>query len=354
MALTTACSLTSLASGSIKKSDAPEKSSSKGSQRLSIAQLQKWQGLHYGMFIHFGMNTFIGKDIPKITPPATTYAPDKLDVDQWVSVARDAGMKYAVLTTKHVPGHCLWPSQHTEYTVAHSTNKTDVVEKFVNACAEKNVKPGFYYCSWDNYNRFGSQTPSDSKAWKYIDSFPKTKSEKIPPFTTSLYQNFQTAQLTELIDNYGPVMEMWIDIPHVLGRGYRTFLYNHLAQMQPEMVILMNSGTTDGSKVRVSIAWPSDLISIEKNLPPSPGHNKWRTVEGKKYYLPGEICETIGKYWFCLPGDKPKSDQELITLYNTSKQRGVNLLLNVPPDKHGLIPSECVQSLMRLRKNAGL
>ena len=93
---------------------------SPGSQRLSLAQLRKWESLQYGMFIHFGMSTFLQKEIPDGTAPLSTYAPDRLDVDQWVSVARDAGMKYVVLTAKHVAGHCLWPSKHTSYTVANS------------------------------------------------------------------------------------------------------------------------------------------------------------------------------------------------------------------------------------------
>ena len=75
-----------------------------------------------------------------------------------------AGMKYAVLTAKHVAGHCLWPSRHTPYTVANSTDRTDVCLKFVDACRKKGVLPGFYYCSWDNHNRFGSRTPSDEGA----------------------------------------------------------------------------------------------------------------------------------------------------------------------------------------------
>ncbi len=99
-----------------------------GNQRLSLEQLKKWESLRYGMFIHFGMSTFVHNELPDGKAPATTYAPDRLNVDQWVSVARDAGMRYIVLTTKHVAGHCLWPSKHTDYTVANSTNKTNVVE----------------------------------------------------------------------------------------------------------------------------------------------------------------------------------------------------------------------------------
>ena len=62
------------------------------------------------MFIHFGMSTYDGDELSRGDKPASLYAPDKLDIDQWVSVARDAGMKYMILTAKHVAGHCLWPT----------------------------------------------------------------------------------------------------------------------------------------------------------------------------------------------------------------------------------------------------
>ena len=132
-----------------------------GAQRLSLEALRRWQSLGYGMFIHFGMSTFVGKELPGGQDPSSTYAPDKLDVDQWVQVARDAGMKYAVLTAKHVAGHCLWPSKQTDYHVGTSGNKIDVVDKFVHACEKHGVMPGLYYCSWDNHTRLGSRTPSD-------------------------------------------------------------------------------------------------------------------------------------------------------------------------------------------------
>ena len=121
---------------------AAERDSAAGAQRLSVERLKSWEALGYGMFIHFGMSTFDGKELSDGRAPATLYAPDALDVDQWVSVARDAGMKYAVLTAKHVAGHCLWPSRHTAYTVANSTDKTDVCERFVNACAEEGRAAG--------------------------------------------------------------------------------------------------------------------------------------------------------------------------------------------------------------------
>ena len=321
-----------------------------GCQRLSQDQLRKWESLQYGMFIHFGMSTFVGKEIPDGKSPATAYAPDRLDVDQWVSVARDAGMKYAVLCTKHVAGHCLWPSKHTAYTVANSTNKTNVVEQFCKSCEQRGVLPGFYYCSWDNHNRFGSKTPSDGQ-WCAMFSAAE-KAEKMPAFTSSLYQSFQTAQLTELLTQFGPIAETWIDIPGVLGRGYREYLYQYLAQLQPQTVIMMNSGISTGESYDVEYAWPSDLIALERNVPPGAGHKKWRMIEGKRYYMPGEVCDPIGKEWFYVAGDVPRSDDSLLKQFEACRAGGVNLLLDVPPDKHGVIPAESVAALVRLRKNA--
>lgn len=322
----------------------------KGNQRLSLDSLRQCESWQYGMFIHFGMSTYTGEELPRGDESPALYAPDGLDVDQWISVARDAGMKYAVLTTKHVAGHCLWPSKHTDHTVANSGNKTDVVEEFVKACDRRGVLPGFYYCSWDNHHKFGSLTPTDLPWTEVMNSFPRS-GEKIAPFTTSLYQTFQTAQMTELLTQYGDIAEVWIDIPGVLGRGYREFLYNHIAKLQPETVIMMNTGIGTGEEFPIDYAWPSDLIAIERRLPPEKGHNPWRTIEGKEYYMPGEICDPIGKEWFFKSDDKPRADEEMKHLYQIARQRSVNLLLDVPPDKHGLIPRESIESLQRLRKN---
>lgn len=325
----------------VKQRHAVAAEAKQGKQRLSIDKLQAWESLSYGMFIHYGMSTYVQNELPDGKAPATAYAPDRLDVGQWVSVIRDAGMKYAVLTSKHVAGHCLWPSKFTDYTVANSADKTDVIGKFVEECRKKGVLPGLYYCSWDNHNRFGSKTPSDPAG----DS---------PAYTTSVYQTFQTNQLTELLTAYGPIAEIWVDIPGVLGRGYRTFLYQHLAALNPDAVIMMNSGISTQEKYDVEYAWPSDIIAIERSLPPDKGHVTWREIEGAEYYLPGEVCNPIGKEWFWVEGDKPRPDQELQEELQGCRARGVNLLLDVPPDRHGVIPEASVQALMRLRKNAGI
>jgi alpha-L-fucosidase len=318
-----------------------EQDQKRGSQRLSVERLHAWEKLGYGMFINFGMSTFVAKGMPDGKDPASTFAPDRLDVAQCVSVARDAGMKYAILTSKHVAGHCLWPTKHTDYSVANSTDKTDVVGKFVSACLDKGVLPGLYYCSWDNHNRFGSQTASDPAGWKSM-------------FTTSRYQTFQTAQITELLTQCGPIAETWIDIPGALGRGYRTFLYEHIVSLQPDTVIMMNSGLSAQDRYDVEYAWPSDLIALERHLPGAAGFKEWRQIEGKEYYMPGEVCDPIGKEWFWVEGDLPRSDESLAKQFADCKTRGVNFLLDVPPDRHGLIPGNSINALNRLRVNASI
>jgi alpha-L-fucosidase len=309
-----------------------------GGQRLSLEKLKAWEDLGYGMFIHFGMSTFDEDEYSRGDKSASLYNPDKLDVNQWVSVARDAGMKYAVLTAKHVAGHCLWPTRYTDYHVGNSGNKTDVVEAFTKACSSKGIMSGLYYCAWDNHNLFGSGTPTNL-TWATA-------------YTTTEYREFQWKQLEELLTQYGPIGEVWLDIPQFLTRDYRQKLYNQIAKWQPDAIILFNHGRGDGSEFSINVAWPTDVITIERFVPNSAtAHVKWREIENKRYYMPGEVCDPIGKEWFYKEQDFVRSDAELLGMYLICRSRGANLLLDVPPDKHGLIPQKFIDALQRLKQN---
>lgn len=316
-----------------------------GSQRLSIARLKTWESLGFGMFLHFGMSTFDGLELSPGTTPIDHYQPHELDVDQWLSIARDVGMRYAVLTVKHVSGFCLWPSRFTDYHVGNSPVAMDVVEAFIEGCQKRGLMAGLYYCSWDNRHRFGSLTPGD------LSDHPDDETMK-HAWVSKAYMEFQHNQLDELLRAYGPVGEVWIDIPGVLPRFYRQALYNHIACLQPEAVIMMNNGLGLTNQLKVWHTWPSDLLSVERALPlDSGGNSRWRTVEGKDYYVPVEVCEPAGQAWFHEPDDQPRSDMELLGLYCLIRARGGNLLLNVGPDKRGLIPSRFRKSLFRLRRS---
>jgi alpha-L-fucosidase len=315
-----------------------------GAQRLSPQALHVWESLGFGMFIHFGMSTYDGDELSKGDRLSTLYAPDQLDVDQWIQVARDAGVKYAVLTAKHVAGHCLWPSKCTDYHVGTSGDKTDVVAAFTRACEKHGLMAGVYYCSWDNHHTLGSKTPTYTK---WADAF-----------TTPAYREFQLRQIEELLTQYGPWGEVWIDIPGVLGAEGRRAQYLQIAGLAPNAVIMMNSGFGDGTKLKYDYAWPTDLMAIERNLPHSEGgYQPWHQVADpagsppKDYYIPGEVCDPIGRFWFYFDNDPPRSDAELLGMRLICRARHVNLLLNVPPDRHGVIPDEHVKALMRLRQN---
>lgn len=328
--------------------------SAAGSQRLSRTALSKWMGMKYGLFIHFGMATFDGDEFSRGDQPSATYAPDRLDVDQWVHVARDHGFSYAVLTTKHVSGHCLWPTRLSDYHVGTSGNKTDVVEKFVRACERTGVKPGFYYCSWDNHNRFGSVTPQ-------FTADGRLHGDWVWKYTTREYEDFQMAQLEELGKNYGAPFEWWIDAPQALSHAFRQKCYERLSAIGPESIIMMNTGIGDGAEQPRAESWPTDLIAIETRMPPTSassqrphGHHPWRTILGRDFFLPGEVCDTVCHRWFWEKDDRPKSDGELLALALMARSRGCNLLLDVGPDRHGLIPDDVVAALSRWRKSLNL
>lgn len=324
----------------------------RGFQRHSLDRLREWEELKYGVFLHFGMSTFVGAELPGGSDPSSTYCPDRLDVDQWISVARDAGMRYAVLTTKHVAGHCLWPTSLSDYHVGTSGNPSDVVGDFVRACERRGIRTGFYYSSWDNHHRFGSLSPNLAPLPNSGGPAPVNVSSA---YVTQAYLDFQWAQITELMDRYGPIAEWWIDIPHLLPRDYRERLYAHITSRQPDALVLFNHGIGDASEVVVDRAWPTDILTIERFLPnAATGHRKWRTIEGRSYYLPGEVCDPIGNDWFYTDDDRPRSDGELLGMYLTATERGANLLLDVGPDRHGLIPDKYRGALVRLRKNLDL
>jgi alpha-L-fucosidase len=131
--------------------------------------------------------------------------------------------------------------------------------------------------------------------------------------------------------------------------------YDQVAGLQSHAVIAANSGLIDETKSQRHV-WPTDVITIERNLPDSNrGFDPWHTIEvdGRldDYYLAGEVCDTLGYHWFYVDGDAPRSRGELLGMRLIARERGVNLLLNVPPDRHGLISAGNIEALLRLRED---
>lgn len=348
---------TSLLASAGLQPDSPSAEKTPGDQRLSVRQLQEWESWKFGMFIHYGMSTFLGKELPVYAHDKyglETYNPPKLDVGQWVSVARDAGMKYMILTAKHTAGHCLWPSKHTDFTVANSPDTTDVVGEFVKHCREKGLKVGIYYCCMDNYHTFGSLMPNtqlpDGQSVPWYGGGRIPKEGEVLPYVTSLYQNFLTAQIDELISDYGQIDQLFIDIPQILGPGYRTWLYERIARISPATLIEMNNGKGfDGKNYHPEEYFPQDIISYEiANR--SETVTKWWHIDGRKYYMPGEVLERLGDTWFWEEGTRFRPVQEIVQMYGEITRSGLNYNLNVPPDKSGQINRNSIDALMKISK----
>ncbi len=303
--------------------------------------LRQWESMKYGMFIHFGLSTFSGNEFGRVPAESKLYAPTDLDVDQWTRTAREAGMKYVVLTVKHHYGHALWPSAHSDYTVATSSNTNDVVKLFVESCRKYALKPGFYYSlGWDSHHQ--------------------------PAMKPAEYEQFVHNQMTELLTGYGPITELWCDIPWDLGpdmTGMLSRLYTHCKELQPDCLILLNQGFVDGSNVErrkptyfgkpvgevpVPI-WPKDLNNGERVVPVPAGHNPRILLQGTRYYIPNEVCDSLGqKRWFWGEPDDVRPARQMVELYRQSVGRGANLLLNAGPDRSGRIPPEVVRRLMEI------
>jgi alpha-L-fucosidase len=317
--------------------------------------LAAWEALGLGLFIHFGMSTFTGRDYDEGRAPASLYAPSALDVRQWVRTARVAGMRYAVLTAKHMNGFCLWPATDYDYSVAAGGDRTDVVGAFAAACREEGVAPGIYYCLLDarNEGRVDWNAPLSTSYWALVQR-----------------------QLRELHERYRPPgggaawAVQWIDVPGKLSLAERQALYALVKSLSPDCLVLMNHGFCDGTRVRLS-SFPTDLVNGERVPPPDAGRRHdprkrvpedfapgtaasavWDefvgTMRGHSFYVPMEFCETVGQAWFGLEDDPPKSVRTLYRLYRQARERGANLLLDVGPDRTGRIPPAYVERLLEL------
>lgn len=329
-----------LASTMITSTDAARAQFEPATERTKLPA--DWEALRYGMFIHFGMSTFTNNEFGQVPAKSEAFNPTKLDVDQWIAGAKKAGMNYAVLTTKHCYGHALWPTKACDYSVASSSVKVDVVEKFVEACRRHGVKPGFYYLlGWDATNQ-AKMTPSE-------------------------YEAFCRTQVTELLSNYGPITEIWFDIPWDMGPDTGRVLadlYALVKKLQPACLVLMNQSNQDGQTVLAEkptyrgqpagdcpvALWPRDLIDGERTPPPASGHNPHIPFNGKTYYIPMETCDTLARHWFWVEGDALYTVPTLYAVYRATVGRHANLLLDVAPDKTGRIPAGSLRRLMELKK----
>ena len=314
------------------------------SEKPNLTQ-QKLMERGYGMFIHFGVNTFGETEWSDGSIPVEKYNPTELDCDQWVRVAKDAGFRYVLLITKHHDGFCLWNTKYTDYGVASSPVKTDVVAEVSKACKKYGLEFAVYYSLWDRHE------PSYKDKDKYID--------------------YMCNQLTELLTQYGPICELWLDggwdrkpedwdLPRV---------YDLVKKLQPQCAMGVNHTIVLKENER-EFALPDSMIVDNKYYfqyfptdfrlwDPKVAHKldkKQYLHDGQSYYMPFEHTICISKSWAWFAKEKPQPTRdldELEELFYWCTDNHNTLVMNIPPDQKGRIREHEANVAIELNRRLG-
>ncbi len=308
------------------------------------ASIAGWENLRFGAFVHFNDNTFIETEISQNTDPLK-FNPRSIDFDKMMETFQKAGVKYAVLTTRHTSGFCLWDSKVTSFDVAGSGYPKDVVKLFVDACRKHDIKPCLYYCLWGN------------KDWNPATWNPIINKE----LEGSSPKAIILAQLKELSESYGDIYEFWLDMHCWCDTNLAPHeIYNFLKSKNPDVIIHFNQHVQDGSKINY---FPTDILNGEERTPPAEGHNPVRETDDKTCYLPFEYeitsqrCDqrTLGNglmpgsVWFTYPDSHFYPVDSLYKYIKQNYERGgSNILLSTAPDKTGSYRKADSDSLIKL------
>ena len=273
----------------------------------------------FGAFFHFGIRSFFlgHRDWDNRPMPASAFNPDQLDCEQWISTVKAAGAKYAILVCKHHDGFANWPSKYSDYSVAQSPwkdGKGDVVREFVDACRKHGLKVGLYY------------SPAQ---WGGSVSFTEERA----------YDDYFINQISELLTNYGKIDYLWFD-----GCGSEKHEYDKpriistIRALQPE-ILIFEMWDPDTRWVGNEDGYADlDNPSTRRDLDFSMLATEKSALEYARF-LPAECDCMLRNTWFdCeLNEDKIKKTDELMGMYEMSVGRGANFLLNIGPNRRGLL-----------------
>ncbi len=280
----------------------------------------------FGVFFHFGIRTFYEghKDWDMKEMPLSGFYPAKLDCEQWTRTAAEAGAKYAVFVCKHHDGFANWPSKYTDYSVAGTTWKNgrgDVVDEFVAACRKTGLKVGLYYSP--------AEFASKDKAAKDYDQY---------------FIN----QISELLGNYGKIDYLWFDGCGSENHQYDTVrIVQAIRSLQPD-ILLFNMWDPDTRWVGNESGYAHSPNPLVVN---SLDFSVFTEVKDKieSRLLPVECDFRMRRHnWFYSDQDEStvKTLDELMGIYYYSVGRGANLLINIGPDRDGLLPRRDCERLL--------
>ncbi len=311
--------------------------------RNKDSRMEWWRNARFGMFIHWGLYSIPAGEWNGETNhaewirataqiPLETYEkflkqfnPTKFNADKWVQTAKNAGMKYIVITSKHHDGFCLFDSKYTDFDVMSTPFKRDILKELSDAAQKYGIKLGFYYSIMD---------------WHHPDYLPRREwetnwSTKGADFNR--YRTYMKNQLKELLTNYN-ISILWFDgeWDKTWNHQYAVDLYNYLRQIKPDIIINNRIDVGRGGMAGMTKeGYLGDFGTPEQEIPA----NGFPDVDW-------ESCITMNKHWGYNKVDTNwKSPKEIIKMLTNIISKGGNLLLNVGPKPNGEFPEKSIEIL---------
>jgi len=316
---------------------------------LYADDLEWWREARFGLFIHWGLyavpaGEWNGEknhaewirdsaEIPLDVYDRFTkqFNPIKFNADKWVRMAKEAGMKYIVITSKHHDGFCLFDSEYTDFDIMSTPFKRDILRELADAAAKEGIKICWYHSIMD---------------WHHPDYIPRRKwEEKNRPLGKANYDRYVTYmknQLTELVSNYGDIGVLWFDgeWEDSWNHQYGKELYSFVKNLQPNIIInnRVDKGRSGMAGITKEGKYLGDFGTPEQEIPATgiPGVD-WET------------CMTMNDHWGYNKNDSNwKSTKDLLHKLADIASKGGNFLLNIGPTAEGLFPEESITRLQRM------
>ena len=300
------------------------------------ARLKWWTDARFGMFIHWGLYAHAGpprvgeedtsgSPTPTTRSTSTQFNPDLYDPKEWARQAKQAGMKYAVITSKHHEGFCLFDSKFTDYKATNTPAKRDLLKAWVDAFRAEGLKVGFYYSLLDwhhpsyTIDRNHPQSPASDAEFDALNTGRDM----------AVYRQYMKDQVRELLTNYGTIDIIWLDFSFTgggRGKGRDDWdsvgLLKMVRELQPDIIVNDRLDLLD-----VPGGW--DFRTPEQFKP-----REWVTMNGQR--VPWETCQTFSGSWGYYRDETSwKSPAQLIELLIDTVSKGGNLLMNVGPTARG-------------------
>lgn len=320
----------------------------KGTKQQRDARMKWWREARFGLFIHWGLYAIPAGEWKGATNhgewirttgqiPLEEYDkfvdqfnPVKFNAEEWVRMAKDAGMKYIVITSKHHDGFNLFDSKETDFDVMSTPFHRDILKELSEACRKYGLKMCWYHSIMD---------------WHHPDYLPRRDWEKDrlkEDADYNRYFKYLKAQLKELLTNYGEIGVLWFDgeWESTWNTKYGIELYNYVRSLQPNIIInnRVGAGKSGMEGITKEGEFDGDFGTPEQQIPATGiPEVDWET------------CMTMNNHWGYNKNDKNwKSTKEILQMLADIASKGGNYLLNVGPTSEGLFPQESIDRLKEI------